>query len=296
MKNKLMLPFLAFSLLLSAQKQEDQKDQKILKVISYNILQGFREDDPELKKSFMKWADSINPDVIAFQEMNGYTNEELKELGQKMGYPYTALVRETGYPPAIISKYPLKNTGKITEGLLHGFLYTQILDQHFVVLHLNPFSYKKRNEEIRIVLDQLSNVPEKESVLIMGDFNSLAPTDSLFYGKNDEKLVLMKEKELENDKIRNLNNENLDYSVIQLIIDAGYIDTWKQMHPENYTKSAPTSSMRSDPANDVRIDYIWINEAMRPRLKNSTIIKDDLSERLSDHYPMLLELKNRDGT
>lgn len=269
-------------------RAQNSDHQRSLKVLSYNILEGFSGDSIKLK-GFSDWVMTVNPDVIALQEVNHYTQGELEKLAHRLGYSYAVLLREKGYPPALLSRYPITHVQRVTDNMLHGFLYAKIQGHHFVVLHLNPFSYEKRNIEIDLVLSHLAAIQKKEPVLIMGDFNSLSPEDSSFY-RNTGKLEMLKGVEQTKPHIRNLNKGKIDYSVIQKMLGAGYTDVWKHTHRGQYEKSAPSKVLKSTPSNDMRIDYIWISRPFRGKIRESYIVKDHLTDTLSDHYPMILIL------
>ncbi|MFA4870067.1 MAG: endonuclease/exonuclease/phosphatase family protein [Pedobacter sp.] len=267
-----------------------QTTKSLLKVLSYNIQEGLKKDTVK-RKTFIKWANKVDADVIALQEVNHYTNADLEKLGKEMRYPYTALLKERGYPTALISKYPIHNVKHGTDQMLHGYLYGQIKGYHFIVLHLNPFDYQKRNNELTQVFTQINALPKKAKVLIMGDFNSFSPQDSLNYNYNQRKLEMLVKHEASRPNIKNVNNGKFDYSVIQFLLSGGFVDSWKLMNPRSFEKSAPTPVMKADPDQYVRIDYIWTSNQLAKKIVKANLIKDEVTDRLSDHYPMILTLK-----
>lgn len=277
-------------LLFTGITKAQKSNPKQFKILSYNILEGFKKDSSK-RRSFIQWADSIKADVIALQEVNHYSHADIEKLAQEMGYPYAVLLKEKGYPTGLISKYPISNIKRVTDGLVHGYIYGQIKDYHFIVLHLNPLSYEKRQAEIACVLDDAKSLPKKSKVLMMGDFNSLSPQDSSAYNSNDRKLKLLQNQELKRPNIKNLHNGKIDYSVMQSILAAGFIDSWKYLHPTSYEKSAPTPIIKTSADNYVRVDYILVSKRLKKKIAKAYIIKDELTHQLSDHYPTVLILK-----
>lgn len=259
---------------------------KSLKVLSYNVYEGFRKDEA-LKTAFKKWVDSLQPDVIAFQELNGFTGDTFRAFAKEMGLPYTVMLRKSAFPMGLASKYPISNIEKIVDNMRHGCLRGKILDLNFFVTHLEPNSYINRKLEIEIIKNEIAEIPSTEKILLMGDFNNMSPQDSLAYA-NDEKMGLVRASETNNPEVHILNNGRIDYYAVQAILDIDFQDTWKLFHTV-YEKSAPTKVRNHN--NYTRIDYIFVNKTLKPDCQNAFIIRDGFTDYTSDHYPMFLILK-----
>src|SRR5690606_33520620 len=233
------------------------------------------------------------PDVIALEEMNGYTQKTLEQLGQRIGHDYVLQSKEEGFPVAITSKYPLVNFRKVTENMWHSYIYTKIKGVHFFVIHFSPFSYQKRLKEVADVLAQANEIPSHEPILIMGDFNSLDVSDKDQYGK--EVLDAMQQSERKHTHIRNLSNGAIDYSVLGKLREAGFQDTYRLLHKE-FESSVPTfkdgngNIKQNNTGHPKRIDFIWANSVAASRVTKSGIIKNEYTHYISDHYPTFIEL------
>ena len=166
------------------------KETKTLKIISYNIWNGFDwGKDNDRKSKFVSWVNTQAPDIIALQELCGYTQEQLLEDAKKWGHSYAKIVKTTGYPVGITSIKPIEVKEKILEGMHHGALHCETAGIDFVVIHFSPFSYKKRHEEAKIILDKLSKLSkEQNKYIVLGDFNALSPFDAHLYKNNTELL------------------------------------------------------------------------------------------------------------
>ncbi|KLT64709.1 hypothetical protein AB669_13220 [Pedobacter sp. BMA] len=254
------------------------------KVLSYNIYEGFRADAARIA-SFKQWVDTLQPAVIAFQEMKGFTYAQLQSFAGSMGYNYTLMHHQNGLPVALISKFPITDI-KSKPSTLH-LVQAKVLDYHFFVIHLNPNTYMKRKEEIDTILNRAAKIPATEKVLMMGDFNNMSPQDSSFYDNNVVKMNLLRASEANNPGTKVLNNDKIDYTTIQAMLTAGYHDSWK-INRSNYDKSAPTK-LRTH-GNFTRIDYIWMNTPLLGSYVNSYLVKDVFTDYASDHYPMVLIL------
>jgi Endonuclease/Exonuclease/phosphatase family. len=98
--------------------------QETLKIVSYNVLYGLKKDSVNIDR-FVNFAQDWKPDVIALEEMNGYTQKTLEQLGQRIGHDYVLQSKEDGFPVAIASKYPLVNFRKVTENMWHSYIYAK---------------------------------------------------------------------------------------------------------------------------------------------------------------------------
>lgn len=282
-----VLVFALICLFISCKKKAETDIASIgtVKVLSYNVYEGFREDPINIE-NFKKWVDTVSPDVVAFQEMKGFTKASLQSFAKEMGFSHSVMHHEAGLPVALISKYGITNVKTVPSDL--HLIQAKILDYHFFVVHLSPLTYAKRQEELAVILGRIQQIPKSEKVLMMGDLNNMSPQDASFYDNNTTKMDLVRASEINNPGTKILNNGKIDYQAIQNIIDAGFHDTWK-MFRAGYDKSAPTK-LRNH-GNFTRIDYIWMSNSMLGDYKDSYLVKDSFTDYLSDHYPMVLVLK-----
>lgn len=261
-----------------------------LRIISYNILEGMKLDTTTGKKEFVKWIRLNDPDILALQETNKFTQKSLEEMAHQYNHPYAVLLKEVGYPVALTSKYPIVNVEKVLDNMHHGFIRAEVSGYHIIVLHLSPHKYLKRREEINVILSTIASYPQKKWI-IMGDFNSLSCLDSASYA--DGRLL---------NNIRDLGKKysyhdnlaygiNLDYEVQKRILNYGFLDALKLIHHE-FVSSQPTafSSMNGENAPS-RIDYIYISMDLRSKVLKADILKDIFTNTYSDHYPVCLEMK-----
>ncbi len=274
------------SLVSCKKKEETASEVDTIKVLSYNIYEGFRGDQTTIT-NFRKWADTLKADVIAFQEMKYFTKESLKTFAAEIGYPYTVMFHESGLPVALVSRYPITNI-KVVPSDLH-LIEAQILGYHFFVIHLNAATYEKRQQEMAVIMERVNKISDKEKILMMGDFNNMSPQDAKDYD-NTSKMNLVAQSEINNPGTKILNNGKIDYSVIQTLLDNGFYDTWK-MFRTGYEKSAPTKLRTHN--NYTRIDYIFANKALSNDFAKSYMIKDEFTDYASDHYPMVFIYKKR---
>ena len=235
---------------------------------------------------------SGSSDIIAFQEMNEFTQKSMEDFARQYGHPYAVLLKDDGYPVALSSKYPIVNVSRVIDNMHHGFIKARIKNINIIVLHLSPHKYQKRNEEIQTILETIHSYPKDEKWMIMGDFNSVSPIDSHHY---DDGILAksMERGDINNGYVKNLiDGKILDYGVHQKIIDTGMIDTVNKFHKE-YISTCDTKRYTLKKKEDTtsRIDFIYTSANMEKGISNSYVIKDDFTDWYSDHYPIVLELK-----
>ena len=265
--------------------------QQKVKILSYSVLYGLKDSvNTESYKQFVK---RLDPDIVATQEMNGWTQKTLEELARTYDHPYALQSKEEGFPVSLSSKTPLINFKKVTENMWHAYIYAKVKGLHIFVIHFSPFNYKKRLEEVANILAQVKELPQDEPILIMGDFNSLSRADQAHYG--EEVLAGMKKSEVQHAHIRNLNNGQIDYSVLGKLEEAGFKDSYYLTHKE-FTGSVPTFKDGNGKIKDAntgapkRIDFLWCNSTAAKYVTKSEVVKDELSHYISDHYPVYVEL------
>ncbi|SJZ48971.1 exodeoxyribonuclease-3 [Chitinophaga eiseniae] len=263
----------------------DAQAQAPLRVLSYNILEGMVTDTTKGKEVFVQWVKQFNPDMVALQECNKFTQKTLEELAATWGHPYAVIVKENGYPTGLTSRYPITNIQKVTENMTHGFIMANVLDYNIVVLHLNPHKFRKRREEIANILANIAQKKDKHGWVLMGDFNSNTPLDMARLDTNRIKAAHLNAVK-KNPKIENLEDGSIDFKVQQHLLDAGFVDAlYAYDRAERATGGKDTIRSKS------RIDYIYLSKDLAKKVKTCHFIYDDFTAKYSDHRPVYMELK-----
>lgn len=258
--------------------------QNELSILSYNTYNGF-QSDTSVMDQYLEWVKDLDPDVVAYQEMNKFSQKSLEEFASEYGHDYAVLIKEEGYPVAISSKYPIVNVQKVTDNMHHGYLYANVLGTHIFIVHLSPFDHRFRAKELRLVLAHAASLSESDRVLIMGDFNAFDKKDAAYY-KEDLFEAMRKRDSTYNQN--NLNAGSLDYSVMDLMENAGFHDSYWEIK-DTYHYSMPTPKYQTRPVR--RIDYIWVNEQGKEDILDAGIIADEHTNVMSDHYPTYIILE-----
>jgi exodeoxyribonuclease III len=243
-----------------------------MKIVSWNV-NGIRAC---IKKDFYGSFDQLEPDIIGLQEVkchplkmerpayHTYWNE-----AQKKGYSGTAVL--TKIKPNNVT-YGLGSFLEDTEGRV----ITLEFDDFFFVTVYTPNSKRGllrlpyRIEEWDVAfLNHINFLNESKPTILCGDLNVAHKEIDLARPKNNKKSAGFTEQE------RNSFSK---------LLDAGYIDTFRELNPEpgHYSWWSYFANSR---AKNIgwRIDYVCSSTSLRPKLRDAKIHPAILG---SDHCPV----------
>ena len=273
-----------------SRKNETFKESSNLKIISHNVWYGFTKV-PERKKTWIAWMNDQEADIVSLQELNEYKQAKLAEDAKNYGHAYSVLLKEEGFPTGITSRYPIEDVHRVTEGFHHGLLRVRIKGIYFYVIHLHPSNWETRKSEINLILQDIETLPANSKVILAGDFNTFSPLDSSYYshGKlepffNDRDLLYGE---------KNLNKGELDYTVIQEVLDFGLIDLEASLRNSSYIfpGSFPTLVEKEGEHGDQRrLDYVFASKNLAEGVTRAEIITSDTALLLSDHLPVIIDM------
>jgi len=246
-----------------------------MKFVSWNV-NGLRACEG---KGFSDIFKALNADFFCLQETKmqagqldlsyeGY--ESYWNYAEKKGYSGTAVF--TKHHPLSVA-YGIG----IEEHDHEGRVITLEMDNFYLVCVYTPNAQDGlRRLEYRMKWEDdfqnyLKGLDEKKPVIVCGDMN-----------------VAHEEIDLKNPKT-NHNNPGFsdeERAKFTQFLSAGFIDTFRTLHPEDQTYSWWSYRMRAREKNiGWRIDYFVISERLSSRLKESSIHTDIMG---SDHCPVEL--------
>lgn len=243
-----------------------------LRVLTYNVFVGFK-DDAKRRARAVEWIAAQNPDVVALQELNEYTEAKLSEDARAWGHPYAELcITRSGYHLGLTSRKPIKNVHLIVkQGICHGMIHGQTHGIDFFVLHLAPQSEEIRIPETELVLAEIRGIqsPERPSILL-GDFNSSSPLDAGYF--------------------RQESKHHPKFDVMTRYLDSGWRDLAYQHQGVLAEKQAsvPTPLVKKDEG-FWRLDYILASTALAKKCVSANVVKGTETHLLSDHYPVMAD-------
>lgn len=254
-----------------------------MKIVTYNV-NGLRA---ALKKDWLGWLQSVNPDVVCLQEIKA-TPDQIPEIIflEEMGYEhYWYPAQKKGYSgTAIFTKITPKH---VEYGCGHedydfeGRIIRADFDDVSVMSSYFPsgttgdirqdFKYRYL-ADFQAYADGLKKI--NPNLIVCGDFNICHRAIDIHNPKSNAKTsgFLPEEREwMEN------------------FINSGFIDTFRHLHPEphQYTWWSYRAGSRAKNLG-WRIDYNMASSALADRIVDAKILADAVH---SDHCPVLLEIQ-----
>lgn len=285
----------AFSIILSFSHVAAQEPQSNLKVMTYNIWNGFDwGKDTARNEGWIRWIRDKNPDVLALQELCGYTEEKLRADAVKWGHNYVKILKTEGYPVGLTSKRPITIEERVMEDLWHGMLHCKTYGIDFFVVHLSPADCDFRLKEADIIAKKVKNC-SNDKYIVLGDFNALSPFDEEILKYNRSLLKKYSNKKPESE-YSNLRLGEFDYSVVSSFIGLPTIDVSRSFIDiaDRYTFPTPVlagiyETLDEIKENKERIDYILTSPIISKSCTNVTIYNKGETDTFSDHYPVMAE-------
>lgn len=241
----------------------------LLRILSYNIRKGGKGREREIAAVVI----ACSPDVVVLQEatdpavvaqlaaLTGMAQHGARE-GESLGFLSRRAVTQFGWHKPRISR--------------HAFLELQLADSETRIfgVHLSAvhaaWTERRRTEELRALLKAVQRHQEGFHALT-GDFNTLAPGDLLDFRKLPGRLRALVW----------LSGGTVRWRTIKIILDGGYIDAYRSMHPDVPGFTFPTWEPH------VRLDYLFLPSRYASKLAACEIMDVPGAREASDHLPLL---------
>ena len=271
-----------------------KKDVEKLRVISYNILDGFGwgKKDSDRQERLVAWIKGQDPEIVGLQELCGFNEQSLQVMALRWGHPYAVILKEGGYPVGITSKRPITIRRKITEGIGHGLLHAQTYGYEVLVTHLNPHNASKRHAEAAAIVTYIRENGLHRCIL-MGDMNSHSPMDADYMEGHATRL----QAKYGGAESKNLLNGEFDYTTISQYLSLPLIDVCQRYVAPASRLTYPTRILMSESRHSEvrqltaeRLDYIFISPDLESELVDAFIFNGTDTDYLSDHYPIAMDL------
>jgi len=237
------------------------------------------------------------PDVVALQELNGYTPDRLAADARHWGHPHSILLKEDGFPTGVTSRYPITDVTILREGFHHGLLRCRIAGLWFYVVHFHPANFERRVAEAGLLEGDVRQLPEENPrIVLAGDFNGFSPADRGFYDADPRLVPFFRMLDGRDRHARNLNDGRLDYGGIEAILGQGFVDLVAASRgpSEPFVGTFPTPLVGDeDHGTDRRLDFIFTSPNLAGSVQSVAILRDAATARLSDHYPVRAVLRLR---
>ncbi len=257
-----------------------------MKLLTYNIFTGGQPDRLSLLQEAVH---SVDADIVCLQETNGFDSFDgaiLKSFGHSLGYKHYAFApcgtAGKNYSVSTYARLPIQHSEPIPN-LRHAGLIT-CFPRGLAVCNvlLSHASENERLDELRRVTNLLAGYERR---LICGDFNMLSPWDAYDSSLPDTFN--------EHQRSRFTTNGNLEMRASAYIAAQGYRDAAQIVEKKNeWTVRTKSSASEGHPA-QARLDYVFVSPSLASQVKDMEVIKNELTDRASDHYPVMVGFEDR---
>lgn len=244
----------------------------MLKLLSYNIRHGGVGREKEIAAVIR----SCDADVVVLQEATH--PQVVKALSEETGMGIWAATER--YSLGFLSRTEItSHRWHQPAPMRRAFLEIKpahfdvtVFGVHLTATHSN-LTERLRMRELRSLLAAIAPAKDRFHVLT-GDFNTLAPGELMELRRLPHRLRF----------IAYATGGRVRYKTIQIILDAGYTDGFRDLHTDpGFT--FPTW----DP--QVRLDFIFLPAASTDRLASCKVVYDaPLIREASDHFPLMSEI------
>jgi endonuclease/exonuclease/phosphatase family metal-dependent hydrolase len=264
--------------------------------MNYNILHGFHSDNQPfvLQEDRLKSAQEVvkreNPDILILTEA---CFADKNKYGIKMNYKklfsfphYFHTITGNEWNSALLSKYPINSSQDYCMDRRMFFRNELDVDGNKIYLDVaHPHPDLSEFERKRFFHSYLRDIPDK-SYILTGDFNAISDQDKYYR----EKLIkgflgFIKNKEV----VDKVVDERLTHQAISEIRRHNLIDTYRKINKGVQQYTIPTDYLSLDKSSGMRVDYIFCSPDFE--VEDARVIKNELTEKASDHYPVIAQLK-----
>lgn len=254
----------------------------MLKIISYNV-NGIRA---AMNKGLVDWLSKESPDIIHIQEVKALLEQVDIEPFKALGYEvYWFAAQKKGYSGvATFSKIKPKS---VKYGIGHDFFdfegrFLQLDFEDFSVINsyfpsgtTGDIRQEKKEHYLELVLEYCNEFRKKQpNFILSGDYNIC------------HKPIDINHPERQNGVSGFLPEERAWLDQYEA---SGMVDSFRvfDQSAEKYSWWSYRAGARFSNAG-WRIDYHWVSEPIRNRLKSASILSDAIH---SDHCPVMVELE-----
>ena len=219
---------------------------------------------------------SCEPDIVVFQE--AVNPGVVRTLADGAGMPYSAAMPKLslGFMSRIAIAHHSWHRPRVSR---HAFLelVPAGLPVRLFGVHLSAvfaaLTERRRLLELRALITAIRR-EQRGLHVVTGDFNTVAPGELLDFKALPQKVRATLW----------LSGGRVRWRTIQSMLDAGYADVFRALHPGDPGLTLPTA------APQVRLDYVFVPAAELPRMTRCEVVRSDPASQASDHFPVLAEL------
>jgi endonuclease/exonuclease/phosphatase family metal-dependent hydrolase len=244
-----------------------------LRLLTYNIRYGGAGREERLISTIA----ACQPDIVLLQEATRAAVVERLAGGTGMVHWATFRRQSLGF----LSRVPIEHyEWHRPRPSRHAFLEVvpagtsmRVFGVHLSAVHA-AWTERRRVFEVRALLKSIERHQTGLHVLA-GDFNTLAPGEVLDSRRLPPRLR----------PFVWLSGGRIRWRTIQEILDKGYVDAYKVVHPADPGFTFPAA----DP--HIRLDYMFLPRAFTSHLVTCAIVSGASAPTASDHLPLFAEVR-----
>jgi len=253
-----------------------------MKIISYNV-NGIRA---ALKKGFIDWLISADPDVICLQEIKAQEDQldlsVFEDAGykynywfsaQKKGYSGVAILAKTK-PTNIVYGTGIKSMDFEGRNIRADFNGVSVMSL-YLPSGTNLARLEHKLEYMDLFQDYVNTLKKEiPNLIICGDYNICHEAIDI------------------HDPVRNKNISGFlpqERAWMSSFLKQGFVDAFREFNnePHNYSWWSYRANSRAN-NKGWRLDYTLVAQPLQEKLKRAVILSEAIH---SDHCPVLVELK-----
>lgn len=244
-----------------------------MRLLSYNIWFGGKRREDLLAQAIRQ----ARPDLVVFQE--AIHPSVVEKLARETELPHWA--SRPQHSIGFLSRLPIAHHAWVhPRGSKHPYLeiVPEGLNLRVVGLHLtarfSSWNERQREREVNAMLDCLAEHAATPHLLV-GDFNALAPDELLDPSRFPAWIRALIW----------ISGRKVTREAVSAMLSRGYLDCFRTLYPADPGHTFPVW----DP--HLRLDYCFVPSACRGLVTSMQVLRDDLTRRASDHFPVLIELE-----
>jgi exodeoxyribonuclease-3 len=242
------------------------------RILSYNIRRGGVGREEPIAAVIR----SVVPDIVVLEEAT--RPDVVERLAHDTGM--TQWSARVGKSLAFMSRHEVSFFAARRPPISrHAFLEIvpsttswRVFGVHLSAVHA-AWTERRRLLELRALLRAVA-AHEKGPHVLIGDFNTVAPGDIFDPRRLPRRLRALVW----------LSGGHIRWRTIATVLSAGYVDSFRQLHPADLGYTLPT------PDPHVRLDYAFVPGAFAQHVRACEIVNTPDVAHASDHFPLLIEL------
>lgn len=245
----------------------------MIRLLSYNIRRGGAGREDALRSVIQSCA----PDVVVFQEAT--VPAVIESLAARCAMPHWGAHPKLslGFMSRLAIAHREWHRPRLSR---HAFL--ELVPEGMTLrvfgVHLSAvfaaWTERRRVMELRSLLNSIKRHQDGFHALV-GDFNTVTPGELLDFRSLPQKVRATVW----------LSGGDIRWRTVQVVRDAGYVDVFRALHPEDPGLTLPTSKPQ------VRLDYLFVPSAHLTSVARCEVLRSPEAQQASDHFPLYSEIR-----